>query len=328
MVGANSDGTCQSFRWSVGVSYVVGLRHYSACRAATDRYPGAGMPRLAGGSRGWPATPCGRRCGRVTGCCSATAATRAGRRRGRPAARRRRGGQARRERRTTALGEPGWWLLSDNPDRGPDSRHLRRGRGRRRAGRRRHADLAAAAPWRCARLDRCLTPPIPSPATWSSTSTWAARWRYVRPSVSAAATTFAGLHAGRRAGLRGDRGDPGLTRHYTWVPNVVAVVTDGTAVLGPGRHRPGGCDAGDGGQGGPVQVVRRRGRRTDLPRHHRRRGDHRDRGRGWRRASAASTSRTSRPRAASRSRTGSRSCSTSRSSTTTSTAPRWWRWPR
>jgi type IV secretory pathway protease TraF len=27
------------------------------------------------------------------------------------------------ERRTTASGSPGWWLLSDNPERGVDSRH-------------------------------------------------------------------------------------------------------------------------------------------------------------------------------------------------------------
>lgn len=27
------------------------------------------------------------------------------------------------ERRTTRSGEPGWWLLSDNPDDGVDSRH-------------------------------------------------------------------------------------------------------------------------------------------------------------------------------------------------------------
>jgi len=27
------------------------------------------------------------------------------------------------ERRTTASGRPGWWLLSDNPDEGVDSRH-------------------------------------------------------------------------------------------------------------------------------------------------------------------------------------------------------------
>ena len=49
---------------------------------------------------------------------------------------------------------------------------------------------------------------------------------------------------------------------------------------------------------------------------------------GWRRASAASTSRTSPRRAASRSSSGSRSGSTSRSSTTTSTAPPSSRSPR
>jgi malate dehydrogenase (oxaloacetate-decarboxylating) len=32
--------------------------------------------------------------------------------------------------------------------------------------------------------------------------------------------------------------DPSLSRHYTWVPNVVAVVTDGTAVLGLGDIGP------------------------------------------------------------------------------------------
>ncbi|MEO9325473.1 NADP-dependent malic enzyme [Nocardioides sp. C4-1] len=32
--------------------------------------------------------------------------------------------------------------------------------------------------------------------------------------------------------------DPSLTQHYTWVPNVVAVVTDGTAVLGLGDIGP------------------------------------------------------------------------------------------
>src|SRR5688572_27568700 len=32
--------------------------------------------------------------------------------------------------------------------------------------------------------------------------------------------------------------DPTLTRHYTWVPNTVAVVTDGTAVLGLGDIGP------------------------------------------------------------------------------------------
>ena len=32
--------------------------------------------------------------------------------------------------------------------------------------------------------------------------------------------------------------DPALSRHYTWVPNTVAVVTDGTAVLGLGDIGP------------------------------------------------------------------------------------------
>ena len=32
--------------------------------------------------------------------------------------------------------------------------------------------------------------------------------------------------------------DPAMSRHYTWVPNTVAVVTDGTAVLGLGDIGP------------------------------------------------------------------------------------------
>ncbi len=32
--------------------------------------------------------------------------------------------------------------------------------------------------------------------------------------------------------------DPSMTQHYTWVPNMVAVVTDGTAVLGLGDIGP------------------------------------------------------------------------------------------
>src|SRR4051794_28933583 len=35
--------------------------------------------------------------------------------------------------------------------------------------------------------------------------------------------------------------DPTMTQHYTWVPNVVAVVSDGTAVLGLGDIGPAGA---------------------------------------------------------------------------------------
>ena len=51
--------------------------------------------------------------------------------------------------------------------------------------------------------------------------------------------------------------------------NTVAVVTDGTAVLGLGDIGPGGGDARDGGQGAAVQGVRRRRRVADLPRRRR-----------------------------------------------------------
>ena len=47
-----------------------------------------------------------------------------------------------------------------------------------------------------------------------------------------------GLHARRRPGLRGDRRRPGAGHDYTWVSNTVAVVTDGTAVLGLGDIGP------------------------------------------------------------------------------------------
>ncbi len=95
------------------------------------------------------------------------------------------------------------------------------------------------SPTRCARLDRCLTPPI----------------RYAGDPVF-------DLHVGGKMEVRSTVGlesrddlslaytpgvarvceaiaeDPALTRHYTWVPNTVAVVTDGTAVLGLGDIGP------------------------------------------------------------------------------------------
>ena len=49
--------------------------------------------------------------------------------------------------------------------------------------------------------------------------------------------------------------------------NSVAVVTDGSAVLGLGNIGPGAAHAGDGGQGGAVQAVRRHRRLADLPGH-------------------------------------------------------------
>ena len=95
-----------------------------------------------------------------------------------------------------------------------------------------------------------------------------------------------------------------------------------------GQHRPPRRDAGDGGQGGAVQAVRRRGRGADLPGHPGRRRDRRGGEGAGARRSAGSTWRTSPRRAASRSSAGSTRRWTSRSSTTTSTAPRSWCWPR
>ena len=42
---------------------------------------------------------------------------------------------------------------------------------------------------------------------------------------------------------------------YTAKGNLVAVISNGTAVLGLGRYRRAGREAGDGGQGSPVQTV-------------------------------------------------------------------------
>ena len=42
--------------------------------------------------------------------------------------------------------------------------------------------------------------------------------------------------------------------------NMVAVITDGSAILGSGRYRPGGGHAGDGGQVRALQGIRGRGR--------------------------------------------------------------------
>ncbi len=58
---------------------------------------------------------------------------------------------------------------------------------------------------------------------WRSTGATTSRWP-TRPGVALVCEAIAA--------------DPTLTRHYTWVPNTVAVVTDGTAVLGLGDIGP------------------------------------------------------------------------------------------
>ena len=121
--------------------------------------------------------------------------------------------------------------------------------------------------------------------------------------------------------------DPALVRDYTWVSNTVAVVTDGTAVLGLGDIGPAAAMPVMEGkavlfkQFGGVDAVPICLDTTDtdeivetVVRLAPSFGGHQPR--GHLRA----------PRA-SRSSSGSRSGSPSRSSTTTSTAPRSW-WPR
>ena len=97
--------------------------------------------------------------------------------------------------------------------------------------------------------------------------------------------------------------DPELAFRYTIKRNYVAVVTDGSAVLGLGDIGPRAAMPVMEGKAMLLKEFGGRRRLPDLPRHE---GPGRDRrgGQGDRaRASAASTSRTSPPRAASRSRT-------------------------
>ena len=56
--------------------------------------------------------------------------------------------------------------------------------------------------------------------------------------------------------------------------NTVAIVTDGSAVLGTGQYRPDCRDACHGGQGGPVQTIRQCGCLADLSRYPGHRGNH------------------------------------------------------
>jgi hypothetical protein len=61
--------------------------------------------------------------------------------------------------------------------------------------------------------------------------------------------------------------DPGKAWALTIKSNTVAVVSDGSAVLGLGDIGPGRGHAGDGGQGDAVQGVRRRRRLPAVHRH-------------------------------------------------------------
>jgi malate dehydrogenase (oxaloacetate-decarboxylating) len=67
-------------------------------------------------------------------------------------------------------------------------------------------------------------------------------------------------------GLHGrSRRTPSSRTNTRSASNTVAIVSDGTAVLGPRRHRAARRHAGDGGQGAAVQALRRRRRLPDLP---------------------------------------------------------------
>ena len=86
-----------------------------------------------------------------------------------------------------------------------------------------------------------------------------------------------GLHAGRGAGVPGDRRGPtqGVAAHDQGQLRGGGQRRDRGA--GPGRHRPGGRHAGDGRQGDAVQGIRRHRRLPDLP------ATRRTRTRSWRR---------------------------------------------
>ena len=66
--------------------------------------------------------------------------------------------------------------------------------------------------------------------------------------------------------MPGNQQDPENAYRYTGKGNTVAVVTDGTAVLGLGRYRRGGRSAGHGRQGVIDAPLRRSGRVPDLRR--------------------------------------------------------------
>ena len=116
--------------------------------------------------------------------------------------------------------------------------------------------------------------------------------------------------------------DPDAAYDYTAKGNLVAVISNGTAILGPRQSRRARLQAGDGRQGGAVQALRRR-------RFHRPRGRHRGR-RRVRQLRALSRPHLRRHQPRGHQGAGmlhhraapARADGHSRSSTTTSTAPR------
>ena len=116
--------------------------------------------------------------------------------------------------------------------------------------------------------------------------------------------------------------DPAKSFQLTRRQNLVAVITDGSAVLGLGTSGPGG-DAGDGGQVRPLQGVRRGGRLPPVRGHPgcgRDGGNHRP---DLQKASGASTWRTSPPPVLRGGAPAERGLRHPPSFTTTSTAPPW-----
>ena len=114
------------------------------------------------------------------------------------------------------------------------------------------------------------------------------------------ARPVAGLFAGRRRALPAHpRAIPALAYDYTTKGNMVAVISNGTAVLGLGNLGALASQAGDGRQGRAVQALRRRRRHRPRSRHRGRRRVRQLRALSSAPASAASTWRTSRRRNAS-----------------------------
>ena len=146
-------------------------------------------------------------------------------------------------------GRAGWWLVSDNPDEGVDSRH----RGPVAADQ--VLGVVRLRVWPSPRMGRRPVAPV-------SCASIAAMEQGMDPLHPHAGDPVFDLHVGGKmeivstVALTGPdelslaytpgvarvceaiAADPSMTQHYTWVPNTVAVVTDGTAVLGLGDIGP------------------------------------------------------------------------------------------